>query len=392
LTHEAVIDKAWQGQILPQLRARYPKASADDLAAARAFAYGGCIIQDIGYFPFGSKFFSDLLHYVRTGDFVMNEIEEAQDLNEYAFALGSLAHYAADNEGHADAVNPAVGAEYPKLEREFGRHVTYEDNPKAHLRVEFSFDVLQVARGSYVSQQYHDLIGFGVSKDLVGRAFRKTYGLEITDVFPDLDQSIATYRYAVRSLIPDLTKQAWHWDRDDLLKSTPGITRTKFVYTISRRSYEKEWDHHYRQPSLFIRFLGVLVRVLPKVGPLKVLAFQQPTRQTETWFVQSFDNTEVRYARLLAQASHGDLQLVNTNLDTGEIVKPAAYRLADQTFARLAIRLAESRNGAQDPRLRAELVSYFADERLPFADKVDKKEWAKLQTALESLRAAPPAP
>ena len=60
----------------------------------------GCIIQDMGYYPFGSKFFSDLVHYVRTGDFVANLIGEAQNLDEYAFALGALAHYAADTQGH----------------------------------------------------------------------------------------------------------------------------------------------------------------------------------------------------------------------------------------------------------------------------------------------------
>ena len=81
----------------------------------------GCIIQDMGYYPFGSKFFSDLVHYVRTGDFIVNLIREAQTLNEFAFALGALAHYAADTQGHSVAVNRSVALEYPKLARKYGK-------------------------------------------------------------------------------------------------------------------------------------------------------------------------------------------------------------------------------------------------------------------------------
>jgi hypothetical protein len=175
LTHEAIVDTAWEQSIKPLLLKRFPNSTPDDLIAAHAYAYGGCIIQDMGYYPFGSKFFSDLVHYVRSGDFVTSLIAESQNLNEYAFALGALAHYAADNTGHAIAVNPSVPIEYPKLRREYGKRVTYEDDPAAHLKVEFGFDVLQVARGNYAPKSYHDFIGFQVSKPVLERAFADTY-------------------------------------------------------------------------------------------------------------------------------------------------------------------------------------------------------------------------
>ena len=108
LTHEAIIDSTWDSAIKPLLHQRFPAATLDELTAAHAFAYGGCIIQDLGYYPFGSKLFSDLTHYVRTGDFVLNLIRDSQDLNEYAFTLGALFYYAADNNGHPLAVNRAV--------------------------------------------------------------------------------------------------------------------------------------------------------------------------------------------------------------------------------------------------------------------------------------------
>src|ERR1035441_4856670 len=109
----------------------------------------------MGYYPFGSKYFSDLVHYVRSGDFVEALVRGAQDLDELAFALGALAHYAADNNGHPIAVNRAVAMEYPKLRAQYGDEVTYADDPPAHLKTEFGFDVAQVAQGNYAAAGYH---------------------------------------------------------------------------------------------------------------------------------------------------------------------------------------------------------------------------------------------
>jgi len=134
LTHEEVVDVVWKDNIIPILKKRFPHATDDDLKKAHAFAYGGSLVQDMGYYPFGSKYFSDLTHYVRTGDFIVNMINEASDLNEYAFALGALAHYSADNCGHP-TINRAVAIEFPKLGKKYGKEVTYEENPKAHIRV-----------------------------------------------------------------------------------------------------------------------------------------------------------------------------------------------------------------------------------------------------------------
>jgi hypothetical protein len=388
LTHEAIIDAAWDKSIVPALKARFPKANADDLLNARAYAYGGCIIQDMGYFPFGSKTFSDLLHYVRSGDFVLAEIADAQTLNELAFAFGSLAHYTADNEGHAAAVNPTVGAEYPKLENKFGPIVTYAENPKAHLRVEFSFDVLQVARGTYAPQAYHDMIGFEIAKDLVNRAFQETYGLKASGLFSDMDTSIATYRYGVGTLIPKLTRQAWDSNRETLTGKTPGLRRARFVYKLKRADFEKDWSHRYQRPGVATRVLGWLVSVLPKVGPLEVLAFKPPTKQTETWFENSFNTTVARYSNYLQQAGGGNLKLPNTNFDTGQPIRPAVYSLADRAYADLAIRLTASGDAVADPKLAAVILTYFRDPSLPYATKKDLETWKKLDHAIEKLKAS----
>jgi len=209
LAHEANIDALWDTTIAPMLQARFPEATAAEIVEARAYAYGGCVIQDLGYYPFGSHVFSNLLHYVRTGDFVHALISDALDIDEYAFALGALGHYAADNSGHPMAVNRAVPLMYPKLRAEFGDAVTYAQAPKNHVLVEFSFDVVQVAAGAYAPAAYHSYIGFKVAKPALERAFRATYGIEMSDFFLSEDLAIATYRHAVGTTIPEMTKVAW---------------------------------------------------------------------------------------------------------------------------------------------------------------------------------------
>ena len=385
LTHEAIIDSAWDQNIKPLLLKRFPNATRDDLLHAHAYAYGGCIIQDMGYYPFGSKFFSDLVHYVRSGDFVVNEIAESQDLNEYAFALGSLAHYAADNEGHRVAVNPSVGAEYPKLEKEFGHDVTYADNPAAHLKVEFGFDALQVARGNYAPPSYHDFIGFQVSKELLDRAFHDTYGLELKDVFTDVDLALGTYRHVVSAIIPEMTRVAWSLNKKDLAK-TPRTDRAKFVYNLSRASYEKNWDHIYQKPGIGARILAFFIRILPKVGPFKALGFKPPTPQTAKWFEDSFDKALDDYRGLLANVGQTPLHLPNMNFDTGEPAQPAKYKLADNAYAQLAVKLAGRDAATVDAKIRANILAYYQDLNLPFATKVDAREWQKTVAAINKLR------
>ncbi|HEY1495706.1 MAG TPA: zinc dependent phospholipase C family protein [Candidatus Solibacter sp.] len=387
LTHEAIIDTAWDGGIKPLLLKRYPQATADDLVKAHAHAYAGCIIQDMGYYPFGSKFFSDLVHYVRTGDFVMNLVNEAQTLDELAFALGSMAHFAADTQGHSIAVNRSVPIEYPKLRRKYGPVVTYGDDKTSHLRVEFSFDVLQVARGNYAPQAYHDFIGFEVSRELLERAFHDTYSLEMKDIFGDLDLALGTYRKAVSAVIPELTRVAWNLKKDELLKATPSVTRRKFVYNISKASYRKEWDKKYKSPGLGARILAFFIRILPKVGPLKALSFKPPTKQTSTLFELSFNRTLDEYRGLLTDTSAGKLKLDDRDFDTGNPTRPGEYRLADDTYATLVQKLAEKPPAEIDSAVLANVLEFYSDPKAPNATKKDPREWQKVMAAVEKLRA-----
>lgn len=386
LTHEAIIDAAWETHIRPILLKRFPQSTVEDLRAAHAYAYGGAIIQDLGYYPHGSKFFSDLAHYIRSGDFVMALLRDSQDLNEYAFAIGAMSHYAADNSGHRLAINLAVPLLYPQLRKKYGNVVTYEDDPLAHVKTEFGFDVLEIAKERYAPQSYHDFIGFAVAQSLLDRAFRETYGLELQSVFHDEDRVIGSYRHDVSSLVPKATRIAWHLKKNDIRHDLPGMTRRKFLYNLSRSSYEKEWGKNYENPSFGERFLAVLYTLLPKIGPLRVLEFRAPTPETEKLFENSFNVTLNRYQTYLASLSQGKLDLPNENIDVGEQTGPGIYRLNDAAYRQLLDTLVQTQFANASPELRTDLLKFFTPAAVPSTAKLDEKARAKLQEEVEKLR------
>lgn len=376
LTHEAIIDTAWETSLKPLLQKRYPDVTPQQLVEAHAYAYGGAILQDMGYYPFGSRSFSDLTHYVRSGDFVTALLHDAQNVNEYAFALGALAHYCSDIEGHPIATNRVVPILNPKLRRKFGPTMTYEDDPAAHLKVEFGFDVVQVAQGAYAPQAYHDYIGFQVSKPVLERAFADTYGVNINDLFVSLDLALGSYRHSVGSVIPEMTKSAWAAKKDEIVKAHPGMTARKFRYNLSRASFEKEWGRKYEKPGFGARLLAFLFRIIPKIGPFRALAFRPLTPQTERMFMESFNQSLARYQLLVAEESAGHLVLPNNNFDTGKPAIESEYHLADQAYAKLLGKLADQK-GEISPELRANILSFYRDPSTVPAGKA-RQEFERL--------------
>jgi zinc dependent phospholipase C len=389
LAHEANIDALWETTIKAMLHARFPDATPEQLVDARAYAYGGCVIQDLGYYPFGSHFFSNLLHYVRTGDFVDALIRNAQDVDEYAFALGALGHYAADNSGHPMAVNRAVPLMYPKLKAEFGNNVTYVQSPKSHVLVEFSFDVVQVAAGAYAPEAYHSYIGFKVAKPALERAFRDTYGIEMSDLFLSEDLAIATYRHAVGTTIPEMTKVAWGKKRDQIVKVTPGMQRKRFVFNLPRKQYDKEFGSDYSKPHGFARFLALVYRFVPKIGPFRSLGFSVPTPDAERLFLESFRITQERFGQSLDALRAGRLHLPNTDFDTGKPTARGEYSLADVTHDELLNKLADRGFANVPTALSANIIGYYGDgDPLPRADAGQQKRSTKIRAQVALLNAA----
>jgi len=385
LTHEEVVDLLWKDDIQPLLVSRFPEASPDDLRKAHAFAYGGSLVQDMGYYPFGNKYFSDLTHYVRSGDFVVNLLNEASDLNEYAFALGALAHYSADNMGHP-AINQCVAMLFPQLREKYGSHVTYEDNPKAHIRTEFGFDMTQVARNRYTSDRYHDFIGFEVSKPVLERAFQDTYGLPLNQILPNEDLAIGTFRRAISHIIPEMTRVALVARKKELVSETPNFNSRKFRYYLSRARYQREWGKGYRKPGFGTQMLAFFLRFVPKVGPFKALDFKIPTRKTEDVYVASVDRTLDDYRGRLTDVRAKKLHLANTDFDTGKMTYAGEYELTDKAYAHLLDRLAGDNFAHITSELRENILGFYRDPEAPLATKKNAQEWQKTQSEVERLK------
>jgi hypothetical protein len=387
LTHEEMVDLLWKDQLRPMLLQRFPQATEEDLKQAHAYAYGGSVVQDMGYYPFGSKYFSDLVHYVRSGDFVSALIQDSSDLNEYAFALGALSHYASDNSGHP-TINRVVALTFPKLRRKYGPEVTYVDDPKAHIRTEFGFDMVQVAKNRYTSDNYHEFIGFNISKPLLERAFAETYGIQLKDVIHNEDLAIGTFRRAISKIIPDMTRVALLSRRKEIVHDTPNFNEREFLYHLSRANYQKEWGNGYRKPRLGTRVLAFFLKIVPKVGPFKAVAFKIPDTQNEDMYIKSVNKTADDYGALLREQRVGHLKLADMDFDTGRETRAGEYSLADETYAHLLDDLAKHNFDQASPQLRQNLLSFYADPNAPIATKKNAKAWKAAQEQLDKLKAS----
>jgi hypothetical protein len=383
LTHEAIIDSVWDSHIQGMLLARYPRASTEDLRKAHAYAYGGSLAADMGYMPMSSRFFSDLLHYVRSGTLVETLVREAATLDEYAFALGAVAHYVADRTGHP-VINRITPLVYPKLGVKYGPVVTYEDHHTAHLKTEFGLDVLQLARGAYAPESYRDFIGFEIDEAGMKRAFESTYGIRLKDVLSS-DVAIGTYRFAVGKLIPEMTKIAWETRHDDIEKLAPEIERSKFVYSLSRNAYEQQWGHDYKKPGLLPRTLAFVLKIFPAVGPLAATRFRVVPKEGEQLFVQAFDSTVAEYRKALDDVRRNRLTLPNYNLDTGMPTRAGEYEMANEAYVKLLDKLDDDDFGSLTAPLRTDILTFFSGGAAGALEEESVMH-------LEKLRQASPAP
>jgi hypothetical protein len=386
LTHEEIVDLLWKDEIRPLLLKRFPALTEDQITEAHAYAYGGAVIQDLGYYPFGSRQFSDLAHYVRSGDFVRELLLESQDANEYAFAMGALAHYASDIAGHP-AVNQAVAMEYPKLRAKFGNSVKYAEDRTAHIRTEFGFDMVQVAKSRYASKQYHDFIGFQVSLPLLERVFPVVYGVELKDVLPRENLTISSYRFSVSQLIPEMTQVALRTHKKDMMREEPTFAKRKFLYRLSRSDYERDWGKEYSKPGFGARVLSAPLHYMPKIGPFKAMAFKSPTPATEEMYFKSINTSVDQYRAYLEELRTGSLQLSNVDFDTGKKTKAAEYTLTDESYAKLLAKLSERKFDRTSPELRQNILDFYSDLSAPIETKKDAVRWQSLLTSLAQLKA-----
>ncbi len=360
LTHEELIDLTWTDSIRPLLLERYPTLTPAQLREARAYAYGGCVIQDLGYYPFGKPLFSDLLHYVRTGDFVRALFRDAKDQNDVAFAVGALSHYFGDTIGHPGAVNLSVGKEFPELAARYGPNVNYAEGRHQHVRAEFAFDIDDIARHRLAPERYLNHIGFAVPIPLLARAFYDTYGLDVARLLGVRRLTLSGYRYSVRTLLPRVAYAETLLYRKRLPADVPSPALDQFNQEIAKLAATGNWASYRSRAGFGTHLLAGFIYILPKVGSLSDLALRGPSSAAEQDYVNSLMLTTTTLRRTLAQATHSD-GLPNKDLDTGDDVRPGTYPLEDRAYADLLHQMTRDPASPIPFGIKRDLLAYFAD-------------------------------
>jgi hypothetical protein len=373
LTHELLIDVTWKTRLEPLLSLRFPGVTAAQLQEAHSYAYGGCVIQDLGYYPFANQFFSNLTHYVRSGDFVMALLRNSRDVDEYAFALGALSHYFGDNIGHHDAVNPATAIGFPKLEKKYGPVVTYDDNPHAHVRVEFAFDVDEASRARIAPGAYLRFIGLRVASRLLAQTFEETYSLPLTKVIGPHRPAFRSYHSSVRGFLPRVAYAETTLHRNKFPPEGEDRSVKEFLDLLSQADFQNVWKSYRKKPGLETRFFALLIRIVPKVGVLSEVAIKIPTARTQDLYMRSVNRTAAAYGDMLKELSTTSRRrsVPNTDLDTGEKTVPGSYALTDATYAKLLHILISHEARPIVPEVRENILAYYSDQRAKSSASVE---------------------
>ncbi|MEO8736005.1 MAG: zinc dependent phospholipase C family protein [Edaphobacter sp.] len=385
-THEQIIDLAWKQSIRPLLLKRYPNLTDVQIKEAHAYAYGGCAIQDLGYYPFGNPFLSDLTHYVRPGDFVLSLIRNAHTADELAFAIGALSHYIGDTIGHSGAINEAVAIEFPKLAKKYGPVVTYEQGEHAHVRTEFAFDVNEISKRRFAPSAYLKHVGLAVPIPLLRRAFFQTYGVDLYDVIGHRKPVLRGYRFAIRSFLPRIAYAEVVLHRNGFPPDSSSEALDKLNKDLAQSDFENGWDQYRKKAGIGTHLLAGVLFILPRIGPLSDAAIRGPHAHTQDLYVESLNNSTDRLRHVLANFNAVAASVPNLDLDTGARVKPGAYRLTDETYARLLVILTRKPTQPIPAGLKRNINNYYADSAAPISTKKNQKKWAQVQAQLKLIQ------
>jgi len=262
----------------------------------RAFL-AGCLGPDMGMFPGGESLFSDLAHYVRSGELARAMIRCATSDTSRAFAWGWATHVLADALIHP-FINVAAGDVR-------GREtLTYADDPGLHLVVEIGADGRYFERWKQLAPPKLTPIPADVAQH-VASAFDAVYG------------KIITLRQVSNSL------KAWsRWHR--------------VAIDVSEAASAKLYGG--RGGELGLRGLARLL-VKSSTGLCfrrsRLYALTHPLRPSPR--AESFIETAItEFSERFREHERDTLaSLPNYNLDTGEVEDVVSYPLAVSTLAKL---------------------------------------------------------
>lgn len=388
-THEQLIDLTWKQSIRPLLLRRFPNLTEAQLHEAHAYAYGGCAIQDLGYYPFGKAFFSDLTHYVRPGDFVLSLIRNAKTPDELAFAIGALSHYIGDTIGHGQAINEAVAIEFPKLAKKYGPVVTYDEGEHPHVRTEFAFDVNEISKRRFAPSAYLKHVGLEIPGPLLRRAFFQTYGLDLPKIIGRKRPVMRGYRFSIRRFLPRIAYAEVVLHRNRFPADTPGPDFNKLSKDLAQSDFENGWDQYRKKPGVGTYMLAGVIYILPRIGPLSDAAIRIPTPYTQDLYVKSVNNSTAALRHALANFDAISTFVPNRDLDTGAAVRPGGYRLTDETYAQLLAVITRNQSQPVPSGLKQNITDYYADPSAPICTKKSPQKWAEVQAELKLLATMP---
>jgi len=383
-THEQLIDLSWKTIIRPFLLHRFPHTTEAELERAHSYAYGGCAIQDLGYYPFSNRFFSDLTHYARSADFVKVLFDRAKNPDELAFAIGALSHYVGDSVGHPMAVNPSVGIEFPGLAKRYGPAVTYNEDPHAHVRTEFAFDINEISKRRMAPSAYLRHVGLRVPTSLLADAFFQTYGLDFDRVLGERRPVVRSYRFAVRSFLPRIAYAETVLHKKRFPPDTADESFRIFEQHLAEADFKKGWDPFRKKAGIGTHLLAWIIPIMPRIGPLSMLAIRGPQVDTHERYVDSVNASTDELRRILR--TWGEQPLANRDLDTGETVQPGQYPLTDKTYAKLLDRLTRVPATRLPPQLKQNVLDYFADPQAMQGPQKAKLDWPRVEKQLALLK------
>jgi Zinc dependent phospholipase C len=385
-THEMIIDLAWKTSIRPVLLNRFPNLTEAQLQEAHAYAYGGSAIQDLGYYPFGNAFFSDLTHYIRSGDFVLSLLRNSQNANDLAFAIGALSHYIGDNMGHGEAVNHAVPIEFPKLERKYGTVVNYSQGPHPHVQTEFAFDINQLSKGRFAPSAYLEHVGLEIPRPLLRTAFYETYGLNLADIVGSKETSLRFYRRGVRHFLPNIARAQTILHKNSFPQDSSSEEFLELKEELLQVAAEENWQQYRKSPGFGSHMYAGFIYIIPKVGALQMLAIKGPTEQTEDLYVSSVHHSYKALRHVMDNFDRIDHFISNRDLDTGIVVKPGGYPLTDRTYAKLLAELTKHPNNPVPIQLKRDIEDFYSDPLAPITTKNDPKQWVKVEADLKIFK------
>jgi hypothetical protein len=243
-------------------------------------------------------------------------------------------------------------------------------------------------------------------------AYYETYGLtEDFNVSKGRRINLKAYRFATRTLIPRIAYAVTLLHRKQLPvePDTPDAIEIEKESAAAAQLYN--WAAYRKKAGLETHLLAGIVWVLPKVGPLVMVAVKGPTAVAEADYMHSvvssttvlhnrlafFTPVEARRERTLSATNSmetlGPLNprepLPNRDLDTGQVVKPGGYPLTDTTYAKLLDRLTRTPTQPIPPGIKSDVEAYYADPNAPIVTKQHPDEWKKVQDDLKILEAMP---